>query len=178
MGVLQQRLSLVTSGRRIISRFDAAIQLRRNLDAIAPRIKDSRVAMKIQIPKTIWMEGDAGHFDQIVSNLLLNAIDALAEIKPPHTRQLDVKLVEKGSVIIISIEDNGPGIPLADRRRIFNPFYTTKAPGKGDGLGLFIVWNLLRMQGGTVSLDSKSLTGAHFRVTMRKLPMTIDRQQP
>ena len=174
MGDLVKRLSPLTSNRRIIARFDAAERIRRNIDALHSRFEMRRISVQFSPKKPVWIEGDAGHFDQLASNLLLNAIDALAEHRPDGGGRIKIELREIGQSLRMTIEDNGPGIPMADRRRIFNPFYTTKPPGAGEGLGLFIVWNMLKMQGGTISLDSNYQDGARFLVTMRKAPLPTD----
>ena len=68
----------------------------------------------------------------------------------------------------IKFSDNGIGIPFKYSSKIFDPFYTTKAPGKGEGLGLFIIWNILKYLGGTISLDSTFKLGARFLLTIPK----------
>ena len=174
MGDLVKRLSPLTSSRRIIAQFDAAERIQRNIAALQSRLQMRRVTIQFAPKKVLWIEGDAGHFDQLASNLLLNAIDALAEHRPDGGGRIKIELREIGQSLRLTIEDNGPGIPMTDRRRIFNPFYTTKPPGEGEGLGLFIVWNMLKMQGGTISLDSNYQDGARFIVTMRKAPLPTD----
>lgn len=176
MGDLVKRLSPLTSSRHLLARFDACERIRNNLDAVATRLKNLQIKVFFPARVPIWLEGDTGHFDQITSNLIVNAIDALAGSPAESGRYIQVELREIGQSLQMTFEDNGPGFPVADRRRLFNPFYTTKPPGKGEGLGLFIVWNLLKMQGGTISLDSNYTGGARFRVTIRKnaVPMEKD----
>lgn len=177
MGDLVKRLSPLTSSHRVIAQFDAVERMKRNIDALQPRFEVHRINVQFLSKKPVFIEGDAGHFDQLASNLLLNAIDALVEHRPDGGGRIKVDLREIGQSLRVTIEDNGPGIPMTDRRRIFNPFYTTKPPGKGEGLGLFIVWNMLKMQGGTVSLDSSYQDGARFLVTMRKAPLPTEQNE-
>lgn len=177
MGDLVKRLSPLTSSRRVFARFDAVERIRSNLDAVRPRLETHQIAVTLFPKKPVWLDGDTGHFDQITSNLIVNAIDALAEHQPQPERHLRIEMKEIGQSVQITFEDNGPGFPVAGRRRIFNPFYTTKPPGKGEGLGLFIVWNLLKMQGGTISLDSNYAGGARFRVTIRKNAVPAEKNE-
>ena len=177
MGDLVKRLSPLTSSRRVYGRFDSVERIRNILGAVRPRLEMNQIAASLFPTAPIWVEGDAGHFDQIASNLIVNAIDALSERHPAPGRRLSIDLKELGQSVQITFEDNGPGFPAAGRRLLFNPFYTTKPPGKGEGLGLFIVWNLLKMQGGTISLDSNYAGGVRFCVTIRKNSMPAERDE-
>jgi len=69
---------------------------------------------------------------------------------------------ESGEVIQTVVEDNGPGIPLDELTKIFDPFYTTKPPGKGTGLGLFISLNLVQNMGGYLDVQSEIGKGTRF----------------
>jgi signal transduction histidine kinase len=72
--------------------------------------------------------------------------------------------------VALSVIDNGTGITPEDRARIFTPFFTRKAPGKGMGLGLTIVWRVAQALGGTVSVDSEPGRGATFTLRLPRLP--------
>ncbi len=76
-----------------------------------------------------------GDLNQVWTNLIANAIDALTEGPTPQP-QLQIRTCGEGDRILVEVIDNGPGIPEAVRSRIFEPFFTTKAVGKGTGLGL------------------------------------------
>jgi len=103
--------------------------------------------------------------DQLQSvwlNLLLNAIDALD--KEPASVSVQTRKV--GSEILISIADNGKGIPPERLTRIFEPFYTTKAPGRGTGLGLSVSHRIVKQHGGTIRVESKVGSGSEFTVIL------------
>jgi signal transduction histidine kinase len=104
----------------------------------------------------------------LVSNLLLNSIDAIKERRTPGPNKIDVRIEDGPKEIHIYFSDTGVGVPIANRNKIFDPFFSTKPPGKGEGLGLFIVWNLLKMQGGRISVDSQYNRGARFVITIPK----------
>jgi len=101
---------------------------------------------------------------QVVFNLVQNAIDAVSEIKGGEV-WFSVK--SSGQVLMLTVEDNGPGLPLDVRNRIFEPFVTTKA--KGTGLGLAIVDRLLEAMGGEISFRDREGSGIIVRI---KLPLT------
>ena len=104
--------------------------------------------------------------NQLWTNLVQNALQAMN-----NQGRLDVNLVQKDEQIVISIKDSGPGIPQEIQKKIFEPFYTTKAGGQGSGLGLDIVKKIIEKHGGTIDLISEPGQGALFTV---KIPLVTD----
>jgi signal transduction histidine kinase len=74
--------------------------------------------------------------------------------------------VESPSTILLEVGDSGPGVAEHDRERIFEPFYTTKPDGKGTGLGLPIVRNIVDQHRGEITIAASDLGGAAFRVIL------------
>lgn len=105
------------------------------------------------------------HLQSVWLNLLLNAIDALD--KP--SASIIVQTRKEGAEILVSIADNGKGISPQRLTNIFEPFYTTKAPGRGTGLGLSVSHRIVKQHGGTIRVESKSGSGSEFTVI---LPMS------
>jgi two-component system sensor histidine kinase HupT/HoxJ len=68
--------------------------------------------------------------------------------------------------VVITVEDNGPGIPGDDLDAVFDPFFTTKPPGKGTGLGLFVCARLIEGMGGTIAVANGVDGGAVFTVRL------------
>ncbi len=87
---------------------------------------------------------------QVFSNVILNAYQAMG-----GRGDLCVETKQTGDSILVDIVDNGPGMSEKLITNIFDPFYTTKPPGQGTGLGLYIVADILRDLGGTISVTSK-----------------------
>jgi signal transduction histidine kinase len=174
MGGLVKRLAPVTSSRRVMEDFDAVVRVKEQVSSQRARIDELGVQVEVNAESSILMRADPVRFDQLISNLLLNALDAVAELVGAHSRHIEIALSQvRGHQLRLSFLDNGPGISPENRRKIFEPFFSTKPPGKGEGLGLFIVWNLLKMQGGSISVDSTYTGGARFIVTLpreSKLP--------
>jgi len=95
-------------------------------------------------------------FNQVISNLVQNAIEAC-----PETGGLvRVRGLHEGEKLLLAVKDNGPGIRPEDAQRIFTPFFTTKGPGRGMGMGLTIVWRVVQSLGGT--LEARPGPGAEF----------------
>jgi signal transduction histidine kinase len=107
--------------------------------------------------------GFAGQLQQVVLNLLTNAIDATpAGGKLSATTR--VRLPE--GAVEVTVADTGRGIPAADQKRIFEPFFSTKEPGRGTGLGLFISAQIVRDHKGRIEVQSEEGRGSRFRVTL------------
>ena len=81
----------------------------------------------------------------------------------------DVAGCEAGAYVRLIVRDTGVGMDAETRQRVFEPFFTTKAPGQGSGLGLSIVYGIVRQCGGAVVLDSAPGQGATFRVFLPRL---------
>ena len=104
--------------------------------------------------------------EHILANLLLNALDAVI----PGQGRVEVSTAREASGngsppgLVLTVRDNGPGVPADLLHRIFDPFFTTKDVGKGTGLGLAVVYGLARDLGGRVDVESDH--GAAFAVTL------------
>jgi PAS domain S-box-containing protein len=107
------------------------------------------------------VDGSAQLLVQALLNLLVNAHQALDGVDDPC---IEVETSLADDAVVIEVRDNGPGIPEVVQARIFDPFYTTKPPGEGTGLGLPIVVDILRDHGGRVDLSSTPGHGARFTV--------------
>jgi signal transduction histidine kinase len=105
---------------------------------------------------------DGMELQQILLNLIRNAIDAMSS-SPPEARRLRLKTSFDGrSTVLVSVQDSGPGIPAEDRERIFDPFYTTKHDGMG--LGLAISSALAARHGGKLRLVKSDADGSIFEL--------------
>lgn len=101
---------------------------------------------------------------QVLMNLLLNAVDALEVVEDPR---IELSTSLEGDACLIGVADNGPGIPQGDLQRIFEPFFTTKPVGKGTGLGLSISHSLVREHRGEIVAANRG--GAVFTVRLPAL---------
>lgn len=114
-------------------------------------------------PKLPRLEGVPDHIHQVVVNILLNAVDAMQEVKNPS---IIIKTWQEDTLAKISITDIGAGIPDEDQSRIFEPFFTTKEVGSGTGLGLSVSHGIITKMGGTIDVESTCDKGATFIITL------------
>lgn len=110
-----------------------------------------------------YVHGDRGMLEQVITNLLINSSHAMENggklcITSKYPQNIDVVSVE--------IADTGHGIPEENREKIFEPFFTTKEPGKGTGLGMYVVKQIIEEHGGTICLTSSSGQGTVFLITL------------
>jgi two-component system sensor histidine kinase HupT/HoxJ len=108
---------------------------------------------------SLLARGRPGHVQQVVMNLVQNALDALEGREDGRIR---VRADAVGGRAVLSVSDNGPGVPAASEAAIFDPFYTTKPVGKGTGLGLSISHKIVEEHGGRLRLLPQDGPGATF----------------
>lgn len=110
------------------------------------------------------VRADETHLNSIFSNLIINAKDAIEESKSANG-EIMVSVEQPGNQFVISVQDNGLGIPETRLNEIFEPFFSTK-PTKGTGLGLSIVKRLVRLYNGGIDVKTEPNKGATFIVTL------------
>ncbi|MBI4711344.1 MAG: HAMP domain-containing histidine kinase, partial [Candidatus Omnitrophica bacterium] len=118
------------------------------------------VEMKLGIVPPV--QGIANELDQVLTNLLVNARDAVHAAKTKG--KVVVETRETPEAVELVVTDNGIGIPKENQKKIFDPFFTTKDVGSGTGLGLAVSFGILKRHNATISVDSKPGKGATFTV--------------
>jgi PAS domain S-box-containing protein len=111
-----------------------------------------------------WVSGDPHQLMQVFLNLTLNAEQAIREARDQGT--LRIRLNQEGNSVIATFQDDGPGIAPEILPNIFDPFYTTRRPGRGTGLGLSVCRAILREHGGNIEAATGPGGGAVFTVTL------------
>lgn len=124
-------------------------------------------------PEGLVVQGDGGQLLQVMLNLALNARDAM-----PEGGTLRIAASEAGDQVCLSVQDTGMGMAPEVQARIFEPMFSTKAPGVGTGMGLAMVYRLVRSHGGTVTVESQPGAGSTFRVLLPPAPPTRDSASP
>lgn len=113
--------------------------------------------------------GDRFQIQQVVLNLLSNAVHAVADNPAERPRKVRVATEQKENSVVLSVTDTGPGIPEEALPQLFDPFFTTKEPGEGTGLGLSIAYGIVEGHGGKMSVGRGPEGGARFVLS---LPIT------
>jgi two-component system sensor histidine kinase GlrK len=127
-------------------------------------ILKKKLRMEVKL-EPVTVHGDQARLRTVVDNLLSNAI----KYTPPEGR-IDLTLQERPGEMILDVADSGPGVPVAEKGKIFEPFFqgSILAPGpvKGTGLGLSISREFVIAHGGTLKLVDSTARGARFRFTL------------
>ncbi len=120
------------------------------VDFVREDLLQRGVAMTLTVEPSLHTNAsiDSGQLRQCVLNLVRNAADAVAG---QADACVDVRVCTKGQVVEITVHDNGPGIPLADQTRVFDPFFSTKQGG--SGLGLALTQQIVRDHGGSLHVN-------------------------
>lgn len=154
------------------------LQLGEVMTDLAPLLKRSigeRIELKIHSGRDLWYcRTDKLQLEQAIINLAVNARDAMPDggrlsirtrnVTERETQKLSMAGMTPGEFVLIEIEDSGTGMPPEILEKIFEPFYTTKAPGKGTGLGLATVYGIVKQTGGFIYPESVVGKGTAFRI--------------
>jgi C4-dicarboxylate-specific signal transduction histidine kinase len=127
-----------------------------------------RVEVYVECATGRPVRADPGHVLQILLNLGGNGIDAMESDRGLLTLRAED---EGAEAVALVVRDTGPGIPDDVLRRMYEPFFTTKAPGKGTGLGLHLVSEIVKASGGSIRCTTAVGQGAEFRVLLPAAPM-------
>jgi PAS domain S-box-containing protein len=149
---------------------------------ILRRTIDPRIAVEVMTAADLWViQADPSHLSQVLMNLCLNACDAMHDGGRLFLLAENCVLEEgdagrhvearPGPFVHLQVADTGHGIPPDVMPRIFDPFFTTKEPGKGTGLGLAMVYGIVKQHKGWVECTSEVGKGARFDVYLPRAPM-------
>ncbi len=167
MGAITRQLkSYARKGSEAFEPVDTRAAVSAALSMMEPQLKSRRIVITRTLPsEPVMILGDRLRLEQVIINLLRNALDATSGRPDP---QVEI-ILAAGETVSLSVRDNGPGIENLDA--LFEPFYTTKQPGDGVGLGLAISSGIVNDLGGRLTARNAASGGAVFEV---QLPVLRD----
>ncbi len=116
------------------------------------------------------IRGNLTHLVSIFQNLITNSIDAFQDLKDGRHKKIQIEVMAEMDHIEIIYADNATGMSEEQMKHIFDPFYTTKAPGKGTGLGMSITYNIVKNHGGKLLVESKDGEWTKFILKFPTVP--------
>jgi signal transduction histidine kinase len=169
--LLRGLLRFVRAGEKRAAAVNLNDVVRSAIDLVSYRFSVDEISIEGRLdPALPLVIGDANRLEQVLINLLSNALDALRTVRPP--RRLTVDSFVGDGRVCVTVTDNGPGVAADAVPRLFRPFATTKGR-KGTGLGLYISRQLIREAEGDLELVPRSERGARFVVSLPCAPPEV-----
>jgi signal transduction histidine kinase len=162
--IIAQLLDLTRPTQGEPQALDLGALVSETAEIVRPGIVAGGLALEVEKPPALpAVVGHASQLQQVVLNLLTNAMDAT----PVGGRiQVCSRVRGDGDHVELEVRDSGRGIPAAQHKQIFEPFFSTKGPGGGLGLGLFISAQIVREHRGVIEVASREGEGSVFRVVL------------
>jgi two-component system C4-dicarboxylate transport sensor histidine kinase DctB len=160
-GITRQLKSYARKGGDAFEPVDLRDALKGAITIMEPQLRTMRAEIAQSLPRRpVMVEGDRLRLEQVIINLLRNALDAM---DGSERREIDI-LIAEGDEAVLSVRDSGHG--LEDLETLFEPFYTTKKPGDGVGLGLAISSGIVSDHGGRLTARNAEAGGAIFELRL------------
>ncbi|TDY02497.1 sensor histidine kinase [Thiohalophilus thiocyanatoxydans] len=169
--IVQGILNFARQSEPKFEEFDMAALLNETLELLRHRIESEEIELQSLIETPLTMEGDARQLQQVLVNIILNAIQAT----PPKCR-LHISGRSSEEYIDVEIVDEGEGIQAGNFSKIFDPFFSTKPEGEGTGLGLSVSYGIIKRHGGSITLENSRHAGVrvHIRLPRRSELQELD----
>lgn len=170
-GALTQQLLLFARSNTIeTSGVDLGDELRAATTFLRALMPET-VALVVEVPpEPLSVEADAGQIQQVLLNLAINARDAM-----PSGGTLTLRAGRVGDEVFQEVEDTGYGMSDETRAHLFEPFFSTKKPEKGTGLGLAVAHGIIKRHGGRFEVHSAPAQGSRFRLLLPRSGSPADR---
>jgi two-component system NtrC family sensor kinase len=160
--IVSDLLSFARRSTPRLAKADFNAVVGRTLSLVRHKLDLGRVEVRLGLAEGLpAVHCDASQMEQVVLNLLMNAAESMPEGGRVAIR---TALHPSGDSVALEVEDAGVGIPPENLRHIFDPFFSTKEPGKGVGLGLAVVYGIVEAHGGGIDVESTVGKGTTFRV--------------
>jgi signal transduction histidine kinase/CheY-like chemotaxis protein len=173
--LLRGLLRFVRAGEKRAAAVNMNDVVRSAIDLVSYRFLIDEISIEGKLdPELPTVIGDANRLEQVIVNLLSNALDALRSVKPPRRLIVDSFIDDTGARVCVTVTDNGPGIAPAIAERLFRPFASTKG-ARGTGLGLYISRQLVREAEGELDVVNHDGPGARFLVWLPSTRESVPR---
>lgn len=156
--LIEQLLDYARPDPRQIDVVNVGECLRAVVDLLEPRATSKGVQLQLEAGEGS-VRADAGQLQQVLVNLVMNAIDAC-----DAGGQVTLAARRRPGSVLLEVRDDGRGIDADERAHVFDPFYTTKKRGRGTGLGLWVVAQIARTHDAVIEVDSHPGEGSRFRL--------------
>lgn len=170
--LLRGLLRFVRAGEKRAARVNLNDVVRSAIDLVSYRFTVDEISIEGRLdPNLPAVHGDANRLEQVLVNLLSNALDALRSVKPPRRLAVDSHVTD--GRVCVTVTDNGPGVAPEIAERLFRPFATTKGR-RGTGLGLYISRQLVREAAGDLGVADAPGRGAAFLLWLPAAPTAAE----
>lgn len=158
---------------------DMAAQAQTLLEVLAPKARAVRAELRLLAPPGLPpAQAGSDALEHILSNIVLNALDAVGGGSADRAHSVELSLRLAGDMLELTVTDTGPGMAPEHVDRVFDPFFTTKGVGKGTGLGLAVVYGLVRELGGQlIATNRPDGDGAMFIVRLPVASLDSDAKE-
>ena len=149
-------------------RFDLAAAIPEIVSMVEKKAEVHGIRIKHELPNApIWINADVSRLQQVILNLLNNAMDAIIEHRGSSGGTIKVRLFSGNNGLAnINVSDDGSGIAPDNMEKVFAPFFTTKPVGKGTGLGLSVCFGIVQQMGGKMEVESTVGQGTTFTISL------------
>ena len=139
------------------------------VEIMIPDLEQHNIQLKLELEENLpYIMLDRGFMRQVLTNLISNAKDAMKETEGGF---LTISTEKNSDYVILSVTDTGTGIKPENLTKIFDPYFTTKK--SGTGIGLTLVYKIIRGMGGDIGVNSRQGTGTTFRITLPRMEKEI-----
>jgi signal transduction histidine kinase len=162
--IVRQLLDFARAERPVADDIDLRELASVAIEFLAPIGHEKAVTLTLDVGGAVFAHADGMQIRQVLTNLIVNGIQA-----SPRGSSVVVSAgrVKETHQVSLDVTDSGPGVSDEVRGRLFQPFFTTKPPGEGTGLGLAVAWGIIRENGGTIVVEPAVVgEGAHFRILL------------
>ena len=161
--ILNDFLGLARPRMKENKEFNLSILAQTTISFLRDQTDKAGIELKCNIKKDIKLSGNMDDFKRAILNIMINSIEALSLVKG-RKKLITLDLSRDGKTIYLKITDNGEGMDLEEKERIFTPYYTTKK--KGTGLGLYIAQKIIKDHNGVINVSSEQDRGTIFDIQM------------